>query len=460
MSEPWQVEILNPSLAVDAERLEALRQRGVTVIDTLAAQRADLARSRRAGRPAEQEAPAEPSGGDEAMGERWVHRPWARQLVRTLPPAEHRALRLDRNRHRIRDDEQRRLAGACVAVCGLSVGQAIAVCLAQEGVGTSFRLADPDHLDLSNLNRLRASIADLGLPKVTLAARAMLDLDPYLAIAALPEGVRVEDPDTLLLREDGRPVDLLVEECDDLPLKIALRRRARQLRIPVLMATTEGGLLDVERFDLEPERPLFHGLCDGIDLDAILAGDDDARTAFVMAVLGRHVLSARTAADARARRRARALPRWPRAAALLARRDDARSRRPSLGQRPLSSPARAHAAPRRPPRLAARRARRARRRRRRRAAGRRRRAVHAVAPVALPAAHRARRPATTALRRRAPQGQRLAALTKGRPGHRLGGGAGRRKPGSASLSARRRRSRKNWRPEMRQAINGRASSRV
>lgn len=297
MSERWQVEVLNPALGADAARMEALRREGIAIVDTLAAQREDLARSRRAGRPAGQGRREDPPAGEEATGERWIHRPWARQLVRTLPPAELRALRLDRNRYRIRADEQRRLAEACIAVCGLSVGQAIAVCMAQEGVGTSFRLADPDHLDLSNLNRLRASIADLGVPKVTLAARALLDLDPYLAIAALPDGVRLEDPDALLLREDGRPVDLLVEECDNLPLKIALRRRARQLRIPVLMATTEGDLLDVERFDLEPERPLFHGLCAGIDLDAILAGDDDARTAFVMAVLGRQVLSARTAAS-------------------------------------------------------------------------------------------------------------------------------------------------------------------
>ncbi len=39
-----------------------------------------------------------------------------------------------------------------------------------------------------------------------------------------------------------------------------MRERARAHRIPVLMSTSDRGMLDVERFDLEPDRPIFHGL--------------------------------------------------------------------------------------------------------------------------------------------------------------------------------------------------------
>lgn len=302
----WQPEVFDPASGADRASLRALLAdaRGVEVHDEIEAMIADLLRSRRAGRAADADSIAAERaallrgcGQDASRYGRWLWQPWSRTLVHLLPPDAFGELRLDRNRLRVSRDEQRALAGRCVAIAGLSVGQAIAVTMAQEGVGAWFRLADPDTLDLSNLNRLRAGVDDLGQSKLTLAARAILAIDPYLRVDGLPAGVCREHPDALLCRDDGRPVDLLIEECDDLPTKVALRQRARALGIPVLMATTEGGLLDIERFDLEPRRPIFHGLAADVDLDALLDGDDDARAAFVLAVLGRSVLSARTAAS-------------------------------------------------------------------------------------------------------------------------------------------------------------------
>ena len=271
---------------------------GLQVQDTLEVQVRDLVRARQAGRKPSQadiaafwraEAPEHP----ERWG-RWIHYAWLNLVLRTLPPTELRALRTDRNRYRILASEQRQLGALRVAIAGLSVGQSIAVCMAQEGVGGTFHLADPDTLDLSNLNRLRGGLDTLGTPKVDLAARAMLRLDPYLTITTFPDGVVADELDAFLCDATGRPLDLLIEECDDLPLKILMRRRARALGIPVLMATAEGGLMDLERFDLEPDRPLFHGLAANIDLDALAAGDEGARVAFVMAVLGLETLSPRT----------------------------------------------------------------------------------------------------------------------------------------------------------------------
>lgn len=42
-------------------------------------------------------------------------------------------------------------------------------------------------------------------------------------------------------------------------MKFMLRQHARKLGVPVVMETSDRGMLDVERFDLEPNRPLFHG---------------------------------------------------------------------------------------------------------------------------------------------------------------------------------------------------------
>ena len=75
---------------------------------------------------------------------RWVYYPWSRRLVHLLGPAEFRELRLDRNRHKITAAEQARLGAATVGIVGLSVGNAIALTLALEGVGGHLRLADFD----------------------------------------------------------------------------------------------------------------------------------------------------------------------------------------------------------------------------------------------------------------------------------------------------------------------------
>ncbi|WP_369779754.1 Rv1355c family protein [Streptomyces sp. R33] len=200
----------------------------------------------------------------------WAWYPWSRQLVHVLPRDEYRELRQSRNRYKITAEEQELLTGRTIAVIGLSVGAASAVTLAQEGVGSRFRLADFDRLSLSNLNRLRASVADVGLPKVVIAARQMYEIDPHLDIEAWPQGLTAENVDAFLT--GGGRADLLVEECDDLYIKVYARERARAHRIPVLMETNERGMLDVERFDREPHRPLLHGLLSGVaaaDLGAL-----------------------------------------------------------------------------------------------------------------------------------------------------------------------------------------------
>ncbi|WP_052073738.1 Rv1355c family protein [Rhodococcoides fascians] len=186
---------------------------------------------------------------------RWVHFPWRRTLVRVLGPRDFDRLRLDRNRNKITSEEQARFRGLRVGVVGLSVGHAVAHTLALEGLCGELRLADFDELDLSNLNRVPSSVFDLGLNKAVVAARRIAELDPYLNVQVFADGVTAETLDSFL---DG--LDLVVEECDSIDTKLLVRHHARARGIPVVMETSDGGVLDVERFDLEPDRPVFHGL--------------------------------------------------------------------------------------------------------------------------------------------------------------------------------------------------------
>lgn len=196
----------------------------------------------------------------------WVWFPWLKQLVRVLEEADFIELRTSRNQLKITRDEQLELNTKCVCIIGLSVGQSVALTMAMERSVGELRLVDFDTLDLSNLNRLRAGLHELGEPKTRIAARAIAVFDPYLKIELAEEGANPENLPELL---DG--ADLLVEECDSLPIKVVSRLVAREKRIPVLMDTSDRGMLDIERFDLEPDRPLFHGLAGNLDRE-LLAG--------------------------------------------------------------------------------------------------------------------------------------------------------------------------------------------
>lgn len=207
----------------------------------------------------------------------WVFYPWLNSIVRILNEEMFYEVRTSRNHYKITPHEQRILKSKCIGIVGLSVGQSAAITLAMEHVGGTLRLADFDTLDLSNLNRLRAGLHQLGLPKTVIAAREIAQINPYLKVELFHEGVTPENALSFL-----QDLDLLVEECDALPVKIQLRELAKTLRLPVIMDTSDRGMVDIERFDSEPERPIFHGKLsafEGMDLKD-LTKEDKSRLLF------------------------------------------------------------------------------------------------------------------------------------------------------------------------------------
>ncbi|MFJ2753556.1 ThiF family adenylyltransferase [Streptomyces sp. NPDC087297] len=262
----WQSVLFTPEREQDRIGLQSLIDSGEVreVIDTIADQLTELVTSReprlRSVPDAVQRAVAEQlAGTDPQEYGTWVWYPWSGRLVHLLPREEFRLVRTDRNRGRIDRAQQRRLLGRRVGIIGLSVGSSAALTFAMEGIGGSFKLADFDSLSVSNLNRLRAGVHHLGLNKCVLAARQMLEIDPWLDIELYQDGLTDDTMEDFFTGGAG-PIDLLVEECDTPYVKIAARERARALGVPVIMDANDRGLLDVERFDLEPDRPLLHGL--------------------------------------------------------------------------------------------------------------------------------------------------------------------------------------------------------
>lgn len=225
----------------------------------------------------------------------WAHYPWSGRLVHVLPQSELFELRTSANRHKITADEQERLAGLRVGVVGLSVGRESALVLALEGIGGELRLADFDRIEHGNLNRLRAGLHEIGVNKAVSTARSIAETDPYLGVRVFSSGITEENIDAFF--EEGGAIDLLVEECDSLDMKVRLREKARALRIPVIMETSDRGMVDVERFDLEPDRPLFHGLVGDIRTEDLRHMSTYDKIPLVMRIVGGRAISPRMSAS-------------------------------------------------------------------------------------------------------------------------------------------------------------------
>lgn len=184
----------------------------------------------------------------------WCYFPWSKNLVHLLDEEDFIAVRTNRNQLKIRSEEQQLLKTKSIGVIGLSVGQAIAITAVMERICGKIKLADFDSIDLSNLNRLRTGIHNLGKSKVILAAREIAEIDPFIEVEIHKEGITSSNIDDFI----GN-LSVLVEVCDDMPTKINSRIVARKNKIPVVMDTNDRGMVDVERFDLEPQRPILHG---------------------------------------------------------------------------------------------------------------------------------------------------------------------------------------------------------
>jgi molybdopterin/thiamine biosynthesis adenylyltransferase len=259
-----KMEILDPASPKDVKILKKIVQfPNILILDQLTSQVLELIKLKNpsrtfSGNELEEEAEffMRNEGGD--LYGNWVYYPWKNCLVRVLPEQDFVAVRTARNKYKITDAEQELLKSKKIGIIGLSVGQSVALGLAMERTCGEIRIADFDTLELSNMNRIRAGVADLGLLKVELVYRQIVELDPYLKIMIFEKGITKDNMDHFFL--DGGKLDLLIEECDSLDIKIASRLKAKSLQVPVLMDTSDRGMVDIERYDLQPDLPLFNGL--------------------------------------------------------------------------------------------------------------------------------------------------------------------------------------------------------
>lgn len=251
----YRPEVLDEKNPRNARRLRQLRKNKlVAIIDDLGSEQKELAAVEN---PKSVFSPQRNAIKKSKKG-LWIYYPWRSCLVHTLDRAPFRKTRISRNFNLLLPSEQKKFENCKIGIAGLNVGNPAAVCIALEGGGRFMKFADPDTLTLSNLNRFRAGVPDLGLNKAILSARQVYEINPFVSVEVWDKGLEENTLERFLLRPK---LDILIEEMDNLRLKIMIREHAKKHRIPVLMVTGNGEnvIVDVERFDLNPKLALLNG---------------------------------------------------------------------------------------------------------------------------------------------------------------------------------------------------------
>lgn len=197
----------------------------------------------------------------------WFLFPWNEKLVHYLPDELHQEVRTARNKNVITKDEQQKLYDFTVGIAGLSVGSHAALTISLMGMCRHIKLADPDTVSASNLNRIRYDFTVVGKSKVTIVKELIYQMNPYAVVEEFPEGITTDNINDFLI--GSKKIGLLIEEMDNLEMKIRIRLEARKKKIPVVMATDNGDnvILDIERFDSDPDLELFNGVVGKLSLD-------------------------------------------------------------------------------------------------------------------------------------------------------------------------------------------------
>ena len=215
----------------------------------------------------------------------WVHYPWLNKLIHVLNENEFIEVRTNRNQNKITKEEQAILKSKKIGIIGLSVGKAIALTIAMERICGELVIADFDVIELSNLNRIQTGVQNFGVKKTIVVAREIAEIDPYFKVTCLHDGLTEENAN-IFFTQNGK-LDICIEVCDGLFSKIFSREIAKKLRIPVVMNSSDRGTTDIERFDLDPNLPILHGMIDHLDLNALKkAKTNEEKIPFLLAMLG------------------------------------------------------------------------------------------------------------------------------------------------------------------------------
>lgn len=189
----------------------------------------------------------------------WAYYPWLAKAFRIPSKNDYLEVLTSRNKPFVSADEQEKFNLFNVGIVGLSVGQSAAIIIVRSGGANNIKIADPDHVSPSNLNRLHVGIDSIGKNKADELAMKMLEINPFLNIKMYQDGVNEDNCEDFFTGDFK--LDVVVDACDSFPVKLKIRELAKKFKIPVIMSTDlgDGSLIDIERYDIDPNIEPFGG---------------------------------------------------------------------------------------------------------------------------------------------------------------------------------------------------------
>ncbi|EUC61554.1 ubiquitin-protein ligase molybdopterin-converting factor [Rhizoctonia solani AG-3 Rhs1AP] len=176
------------------------------------------------------------------------------------------------------EEAMNRVRGGRVVVVGCGgVGSWAAVMLMRSGV-SHIRLVDFDMVTLSSLNRHAvATLADVGVPKVTACKRFFEMVAPWVEVDARVELWKLGSGGEDLLEWGDSPVDWVIDAIDNLTTKVQLLRYCKLRNIKVFASMGAGTKCDPTRIQISDisntfEDPLARSVRRRLRLESIESG--------------------------------------------------------------------------------------------------------------------------------------------------------------------------------------------
>src|SRR5690606_1355368 len=98
-------------------------------------------------------------------------------------------------------------------------------------------------------------------------AREIMEIDPYLNVTCYADGLTEANMHDFFTK--GGNLDLFIDECDGLDIKVLSRYKAREMGIPVVMEASDRGMVEVERCDLGRDHLLLNGSISDLDEEKV-----------------------------------------------------------------------------------------------------------------------------------------------------------------------------------------------
>ena len=233
-------------------------------------------------------------GSQPELSGNYVYYPWSGLLLHMVGEEELIVLRTNRTLNLVTREEQKKLRQFTAGVAGLSFGNGIALSLVYGGASDTIKIADRDIFETTNLNRVKVGLPSVNEAKVGVTTHEIYEINPYANVKEFNDGITEDNIDDFV--GGDKPLNIVFDVVDDLSMKVRLRLAAKKAGIPVIMLTSleDSVLVDVERFDLDPNAEIFHGLLGSVT-DELLSKElsEPEKARYAMRIVGPDVVSYR-----------------------------------------------------------------------------------------------------------------------------------------------------------------------